>query len=1326
MNKHYALLAAVCLLLFSTQVTGQIALTCPSDMSVTLPAGQNTVAINWTDPSATTSCTITDCAQAPTSLPNFMYMGEFGDSHIFCSSTNNFKWQEANAAANQAGGHLLVINSQAKNDFAQNAVGTSYAWIGYTDQNVEGSWEWVDGSPTTYTNWAPGEPNNYSPGGGQADYAVLRKSNGLWYDRKNGEKHEFIMEVPCPAVPGTASVAQTAGPANGSAFAQGTYTISYDATDDCANTSSCSFTVTVSPAATGPASVGDFVWEDTNGNGIQDAGEPGIAGVFVMLTDCNGNWMGQTFTDANGAYSFDNLDPGSYKLKFALVPGYVGYSPKQAGSDPTKDSDVNSGWTGFTDCFTLAAGENRTDIDAGFVPEAVPGGCDMPIVASVSNVQCNDNGTPNDPNDDTFTFTLTVISGADWGWTGGGVTTDMATAHTPQTFGPYPISGGQVSFTIMDNDNANCTYDVVVNPPAPCSTGPTVPILDPNSQPKFVNQLTVPPVIQPTSGNHYDVDIAPFVHDAGLVDPNTGQPLLTPMWGYNGMFPGPTFVVNSNQPITVTWNNMLLDDNGNPIPHFLPIDTTIHWAHPAGYPASGVPIVTHLHGGHTEWTSDGYPDAWYTPNNGPTGPQFVKRTYTYDNTQESTLLWYHDHTVGITRLNVYAGLAGAYIIRDNHENGMNLPKGDYEIPLIISDKSFYADGSLYYPSEPEAPGQPNPTVLPEMFGDIILVNGKAWPVLDVEPRKYRFRVLNASDSRFYHLTLSNGMPFTVIGTDGGFIDHPKPVTDLLMGPAERFDIILDFSDPALWNQTIVMNNDANKPYPDGAPVDPNNDGKVMAFRVSKALQGTDNSSVPMAFRTETGGMPTPPVPVRVRRVTLNEGTDAIGRIKPLLGTVEDGSLLWTDPITENPQVNEPEIWEVINTTPDAHPIHLHQIFFQVLDHQTFDLPLYQSTGAIVRTGTPVPELPYFKDTYIVPPGEIARFALNFDLPGLYVWHCHILSHEDFDMMRPLFVGDCNAPTNTPAPLSFMHCTTPGGATPGTIGDFAWVDQNANGIQDPGEPGLANVFAMLTDCSGNWLGQTFTDASGHYSFTNVPPGDYKVKLAPPAGYYVAPTHAGSDPTKDNDVNQGWTGFTDCFTITADAGTVDIDGGFVPYAGHVQTAVLNLHLEPNAFVAQLQWETNFADDADYYLVLRSTDGVNYQVIGQVESEGNAISTFTDNLPARGQNYYKVVAITLDGNNVLSNEVQGRFDGRDVRLFPNPADHVLTLDLLPFDGMAADIEFINSVGQVLRTVHLDQVSKSLVNLSLDKLPRGFYQVKVTGENGATVTKRLVIEHL
>lgn len=559
-------------------------------------------------------------------------------------------------------------------------------------------------------------------------------------------------------------------------------------------------------------------------------------------------------------------------------------------------------------------------------------------------------------------------------------------------------------------------------------------LLDPLSQPKFVNELPNPlapaAIFAPTTpgGSDYEIGVHQFQQSLGLVDPDSGLPLSTTVWGYGNdaqpaTYPGRTIVAQRDEPISVHWTNDLVDENGVPLPHLLPVDTSLHWAMPSDpeYPESGVPIVTHLHGGHTESASDGIPEAWFTPDFAQTGSAWSKEIYNYDNNQQAATLWYHDHALGITRLNVYAGLAGFYILRDDvdtgtpddpltlaDENPLNLPVGPYEVPLVIQDRMFTEDGELYYPSEPEIAGAPDPSVLPEFFGDFILVNGVTWPVLDVEPRPYRFRMLNGSDSRFYDLAVSGGSgsfgpEIRQIGTDDGLLYQPVSLNRLTLGPGERADVIIDFA--AFAGQTLIVRNTAHSPFPKGETVDSRTTGQIMAFRVTKPL---DTSQYPLEELAST--LREAPIAPLVqdgatRKLLLFEATDEYGRLRPQLGTVANGALMWDDPTTETPNLNDVEVWEIYNSTEDAHPIHLHLVSFQVQSRQKFKADQDPETGALsdIRL-LGLPKSPEanelgWKDTVIMYPGQVTRIIAKFDRPGEYVWHCHILSHEDHEMMR---------------------------------------------------------------------------------------------------------------------------------------------------------------------------------------------------------------------------------------------------------------------------------------------------------------------------------------
>jgi len=520
----------------------------------------------------------------------------------------------------------------------------------------------------------------------------------------------------------------------------------------------------------------------------------------------------------------------------------------------------------------------------------------------------------------------------------------------------------------------------------------------------YVTPLSIPPVVRPKPGagstntRPLPIRMVPFQHKA-----HRDLPAAT-MWGYNAMWPGPTFEVRRGEPLFVEWTNHL------PTRHFLPVDATIHGA------GDGVPevrTVTHVHGAQVLPDSDGYPDAWVT-SDGKTGSVTAANPCHYPNDQAATTLWYHDHALGITRLNVYAGLAGFYLIRDDQEDALNLPSGPYEIPLLIQDRKFGVDGSLLYP--PPQNGT-HPMWMQEFFGETICVNGKATPYLEVEPRKYRFRMVNGSNSRFYHLTLApadasgkpNGdpvdaPPFQQIGTDGGLLPEPLTLHYLICSPGERFDIVIDFSEHK--GESFALINDAPAPYARGGEVVPSD---VMLFKVTKPLASKDTSSLPDMLAPWTPMNPAFALRERTLAVTeMDRPSDGYTMIGLL------GQKHWDDPITEDPRAGSTEVWSFANATGDVHPIHLHQVQFQVLNRQLFDVKTYMTTGKLIFFGRPMPpesnERPAWKDTIKTYSGYVTRVIAKFDLPAgtpttpgqefRYVWHCHVLEHEDNEMMRP--------------------------------------------------------------------------------------------------------------------------------------------------------------------------------------------------------------------------------------------------------------------------------------------------------------------------------------
>jgi len=683
--------------------------------------------------------------------------------------------------------------------------------------------------------------------------------------------------------------------------------------------------------------------------------------------------------------------------------------------------------------------------------------------------------------------------------------------------------------------------------------------LDPADVPQFVTPLVIPPVM-PLKGvkwdpavrkfvPYYEIEVVQFQQQILPAKDVSGRKLgPTTVWSYAAVgrpdtrnFPAFTIESLVDLPTRVQWVNNLKDKNGKFLPHLLPVDQSLHWANPGRLPCmphgpgmepmkhtdcrpanppqtpyeGPVPIVTHLHGAHVQPDSDGFPEAWYLPDakNIPggyaaRGKRFDQipgapdkagvALFQYRNDQPDATLWYHDHTLGMTRANVYAGPAGFYLLRDLRNLALGLPgpaplpgtdpNGNSlvrrlvrEIPIVIQDRSFNADGSLFYPDNrdffevdsegnplepgtledlgilfsPEGGSDVAPLWNPEFFGNTMVVNGKTWPKLTVERRKYRFRFLNGSNSRFLILRFQNeALTFHQIGADQGFLPAPVPLPRLLIGPAERADVIVDFAGVPAGTRIVLENIGPDEPFGGGVPCvdgvsecdfdpsDPDTTGRVMAFDVVKrtspdlsripaslpagdlelswsrtrqlSLNEEESENQKACFDGEGNYILTSGTANDVDACTAAEGTLApFGPTEAALGTLdEEGAgipLEWADGITENPELGATERWEIFNFTADAHPIHLHLVRFRVLERQAL---VTDEEGMAMQpaelSGLPTGAEPWeagFKDTVISYPGQVTRIAATFDIPGLYVWHCHILEHEDNEMMRPYCVGD---------------------------------------------------------------------------------------------------------------------------------------------------------------------------------------------------------------------------------------------------------------------------------------------------------------------------------
>ncbi len=497
---------------------------------------------------------------------------------------------------------------------------------------------------------------------------------------------------------------------------------------------------------------------------------------------------------------------------------------------------------------------------------------------------------------------------------------------------------------------------------------------------------------------------------------------------------GPTIVAQSGSTVSVTVTNEITSH-----PLAAALDLAVHGtlAGDAGQPRTAV----HLHGGNTRPGSDGGPEETF-PLGNMGGPGLSNPfTYTYENSQEAAGLWYHDHALGITRLNVYAGLAAGYLVRGGKDDGTGttFPVGEFELPLIIQDKTFNRDGTQFY--------TPAPWV-PEFFGDTPVVNGVAFPLHTVKQGQYRFRVYNGSNARFYRLNLKNKatgarLPILQVGSDGGLLNQPVQLPDLLLAPGERADLVVDFT--GLPAGTLVdMENRAATPFPAGAAKarpGGNQISKVMQFRVSNAAGWDGTISPTTSLRAEPVYRLDGLTPARTRTHSLVElfNPDGTVRMATLNNRTFDDDAYKTAAAVSPDSL---EVWEFANTTMDTHPIHLHLVQFQVLNRQTFNAMGYlathyppdPATGLLQPNTGPYPapspdaflvgapqppaanELGW-KDTVQAPPGTVTRIAVPFGSgavagpiaatavhTGEYVWHCHILDHEDNDMMQKYVIA----------------------------------------------------------------------------------------------------------------------------------------------------------------------------------------------------------------------------------------------------------------------------------------------------------------------------------
>ncbi len=560
---------------------------------------------------------------------------------------------------------------------------------------------------------------------------------------------------------------------------------------------------------------------------------------------------------------------------------------------------------------------------------------------------------------------------------------------------------------------------------------------------KFKDCLRLPSILHPrmTGDQRYTLRIR---MRPALIQLHSELP-LTEVWTYEGSLPGPTIEVSRGQHVEIEWVNDIPESQRYPVTAVTAPDGSQNEPGRSGRPVNqtvaALPpwTVVHLHGGRTAAISDGW-----TENGALSGQSTL---CSYHNDQKATLLWYHDHAMGITRFNVYAGLAGLYVIRDAEEEALHLPRGPYEIPLLLQDRNLDTapDGSLTGRLLHKVEDNTM-----EFFGPFTLVNGIIWPYLPMEARQYRLRLLNGSNARFYRLVLldeqGNVAPGTItqIGTDGGLLGQPVavPQDGLILAPAERADLVIDFR--AFRGQRLTLVNTASSPF--NVELSPRSPGtadpdnrlpypEVMEFRVSSE-QVDDPFVLPSTLspsyrRLSYDQLPPNPMQRYFALVEYPQGMLTLRELAEVpdgdatageaLITVRDdqGTLThfrtvakqFEDKLNWYVAYGSTEVWNVLNLTEDTHPFHIHLVRFQALrrDH-------YNTEGFDAKTGGTTAPVSFqkhgrldlneqgWKDTVRVNPGELISIASTFDgFTGRYMYHCHMLEHEDHDMMRPFVI-----------------------------------------------------------------------------------------------------------------------------------------------------------------------------------------------------------------------------------------------------------------------------------------------------------------------------------
>lgn len=1107
------------------------------------------------------------------------------------------------------------------------------------------------------------------------------------------------------------------------------------------------------------STVGDFVFKDDNHNGIQDIGESGISGVFVMLTTCDGDYVIHTTTDATGHYLFDGIAAGSYKMKFALLSEYTGYSPMNMGTDDAKDSDVIPGWSSFTACFDLN-GVDDLSIDAGFLPQAsietevtISCGMDMNVSAITTKEMTRAYFGDKQNNE------VVVVNVEDFDKAGSVPTNHLVTYTADKVANTgklYAVNRGSDAIDVIDGHSLELTKTIEMEhyPRSAESvnttlglvavTGmnkPMVSIIDMNTDEVVAtvgsNEVTYP-VSHNNTGNHACGH--PFwLDDHHFILPDRGNLKLYCYSIYN---------------VNGAWETTLLSTNLTPSPVHQIIPRKGNYFGPSNI------FYASAEGMTKEGANNVFPSVLklkFTPNvgleivqavalqkagipvedmGGHHGDFHPSEKMIYIGSREGTLFVIDYENMQIhSTIQAGKGIGHVKMIASKNMAIAINHKDVFVTVIDIATHTKIADvqvsPSIEMVNQTTLQAHPKYFVKGDKFYSFASYDGNFYE-LDLTTLTVS-RVLHLggkpSQGAFVHLTM-DAAPVTWVEPTASSTCAGNVTLTQISGPMNgtvipqgehiityvaadacgntdtcQFSITVDASapsGPADIGDMVFSDNNGNGIY---------DDGELGVEGVFVMLMDCDGNYITHT-NTDANGhylfAQVNPGSYKLKFALLpgyqfsptNMGADDAVDSDVLPG--------WTGQTACFDLSGVDKLGIDAGFIPNVAPSG--EITMNCVDDYTYSLPAGQN--AMITTWNPPTA------TTTCQAGEVTLAQNLGPLNGsLLTAGTYQIGYEATD------------PCGNVETCSFS--VTIYGSQLASVSNRVWKDLNKNGLQDAGEPGLDGVFVMLTDCDENWLNNVFTDNDGHYQFNDLTPGYYKIKFALLPEYAFSPTNVGNDPEMDSDVLPGWLGYTACFNLASGEHRTDIDAGFIfggvdAYANE-DSRFVDLVLQQNQFTASLSWQNNSGDENAFFVVERGVDG-HFEVIAQVEQPSNLTKLvsfdYLDTEPIIGKSTYRVRAITAKGDNLYSNEVDAEFGERvEVKVFPNPTTDYIMLDLISFKDKEARIIFTNEMGQIMKSIYLPKVDIEPMRVDLSFLTDGHYQVTIKDETGHNSTKTFVV---